>query len=42
MDTEVVKFLYNSNLKYFYNNEFEKNVVIRHKLVEFYEKFKIK
>jgi ankyrin repeat protein len=39
---EVVKFLINTDLEYFCNNEIAKKIVIKHKLIEFYEKFNIK
>jgi ankyrin repeat protein len=38
---EVVKFLFNVDLEYFSKNEIARNIVIEHKLVEFYEKFEI-
>ena len=39
---EIVKFLLNFDLEYFSNNELARNIVIKHKLIEFYEKFNIK
>ena len=39
---EVVKFLINTDLEYFSKNEIAKNFVIKHNLIEFYEKFDIK
>ena len=39
---EVVKFLINSDLEYYCNKELAKNMVIKHNLTEFYEKFSIK
>jgi hypothetical protein len=39
---EIIKFLINSNLEYFSANELARKIVIKHKLVEFYQKFGIK
>jgi hypothetical protein len=39
---EVIKFLINSDLEYFSKNIIAKNIVMKHKLIEFYEKFNIK
>ena len=39
---KVVKFLINSDLEYYCENKIAKNIVIEHKLIEFYYKFNIK
>jgi ankyrin repeat protein len=38
---EVVKFLINADLEYFCKDKLARNIVIKHKLDEFYEKFEI-
>jgi hypothetical protein len=39
---EVVRYLLNTDIESFSNNEIVRNVVINHKLTKFYEKFGIK
>ena len=39
---DIFKYLINLNLEFYSKNKFAKSIVIKHKLIEFYEKFNIK